>query len=214
LFEMALTHASYCQEDPSFPLASNERLEFLGDAVIGLVVAAELYVRQAGADEGRLTQIRSNLISSAALAPIARKLGLGECLRMGRGEASGGGRERKSNLGAALEAVVGAVLLDQGYEVAREFTLRLLEGTMESLLAHGVLRNPKAQLQELTQEEGLGLPKYRVAKALGRGHQWMFTISVEVGGDVLGQGEGRSKADAEQAAAREALAKLARHRPA
>ena len=208
LLETALTHSSYLNEDPSFPLESNERLEFLGDAIVGLVVARELYDRCPGASEGDLTEGRTHVVRGSSLAQVARGIGLGGYLRMGRGEDAAGGRERESNLEGALEALAGAVFLDGGYDAARALVLRILKEPLDEIVRHGIPQNAKGRLQELTQGRGLGQPRYELVETSGPDHAPTFTVAVEVDGKVLGQGTGSGKLDAEQAAAREALGKL------
>ena len=208
LLETALTHSSYLNEDSRGKLESNERLEFLGDAVIGLVIAQELYDRCPDAGEGDLTNRRTHVVRGSSLAQVARGLGLGGYLRMGRGEDAAGGRERESNLEDALEALVGAVFLDGGYDAARVLALRILKELIDEIVRHGIPQNAKGRLQELTQGRSLGQPRYELVETSGPDHAPTFTVAVEVNGKVLGRGTGNSKLDAEQAAAREALEKL------
>lgn len=205
LRRLALVHSSYLNENPVEYPESNERLEFLGDAVLGMVVAEELYGANPGWPEGRLTQARAALVQEATLAEAAREIRLGEMLRMGRGEEAGGGRERASNLSAGLEAVIGAVFLDQGYEVAREVVLRVLGERLSSLGEPEMSANPKSALQEAVQSEGLPSPTYRIVHEEGADHDRLFVAEVTVGGAVAGTGEGKRKSLAEQAAAVEAL---------
>ena len=205
LRRLALVHSSYLNENPGEYPESNERLEFLGDAVLGMVVAEELYGVNPGWPEGRLTQARAALVQEATLAEAAEEIGLGEMLRMGRGEEAGGGRERASNLSAGLEAVIGAVFLDQGYEVAREVVLRVLGERLSSLGEPEMSANPKSALQEAVQAEGLPSPTYRIVHEEGADHDRLFVAEVTVGGEVAGRGEGKRKSLAEQSAAVEAL---------
>ena len=205
LRRLALVHSSYLNENPGEYPESNERLEFLGDAVLGMVVAEELYGVNPDWPEGRLTQARAALVQETTLAEAARDFGLGEMLRMGRGEEAGGGRERESNLSAGLEAVIGAVFLDQGYEAAREVVLRVLGERLSSLGEPEMSANPKSALQEAVQAEGLPSPTYRIVHEEGADHDRLFVAEVTVGGEVAGRGEGRRKSLAEQAAALEAL---------
>ena len=205
LLRLALAHSSYLNENPGEYQESNERLEFLGDAVLGMVVAEELYGENPGWSEGRLTQARAALVQEATLAEAARDIGLGEMLRMGRGEEAGGGRERASNLSAGLEAVIGAVFLDQGYEVTRAVVLRVLGERLSSLGEPEMSANPKSALQEAVQAAGLPSPTYRIVHEEGADHDRLFVAEVTVGGEVVGRGEGKRKSLAEQAAAVEAL---------
>lgn len=160
LLEQALVHPSYLNENPGFPLGSNERLEFLGDAVIGLVVGLELFQRQPHLSEGELTKLRSYLVRGETLARVAGGLKLGLYLALGRGEEATGGRRRRSNLAAALEALVGAIFLDQGYEVARGFVLRAMDGEIAEVLREGVPQDAKSRLQEVLQRMGNPPPHY------------------------------------------------------
>ena len=205
LLRLALVHSSYLNENPGEYAESNERLEFLGDAVLGMVVAEELYGVNPGWSEGRLTQARAALVQEGTLAEAARDIGLGAMLLMGRGEEAGGGRERASNLSAGLEAVIGAVFLDQGYEVTRAVVLRVLGERLSSLGEPEMSANPKSALQEAVQAEGLPSPTYRIVHEEGADHDRLFVAEVTVGDEVAGRGEGKRKSLAEQAAAVEAL---------
>ncbi len=208
LLQQALTHPSYVNEHPDEPVGSNQRLEFLGDAVIDLVVARMLYLRYPDMDEGALTDLRSNLVRGQALAVVSRRIGLGDRLVLGQGEAASGGRDRDSNLAAALEALVGAVLLDQGYRVVQGLVLRLLKPELGGTPAEAVPRDPKSELQELVQGRGGSGPRYQLVAEEGLPHQPSFTVQVLVGGEVVGTGQGRRKVDAERDAALQALKRL------
>ncbi len=208
LLELALVHSSYINEFPGIVPESNERLEFLGDALLGLVMAHELYQRYPGRSEGELTSLRSALVQDEALARAARSLDLGRHLVMGRGEEASGGRERPSNLSGAFEALVGALLLDQGYEPARAFVLRALGREIAEVGQRGALQNPKSALQEALQGRKQPPPSYRIVEVSGKDHARTFTAEVLVSGQVMGRGTGRRKIDAEQEAAREALKAL------
>jgi ribonuclease-3 len=202
LLVTALRHRSWCVEHPGHE--ANERLEFLGDAVLGLVVAAELFQRHPELAEGRLTEARKAVVSAAALAPVARDLGLGEALELGRGEEMTGGRQKASLLENALEAVVGAVYLDDGLDAARTFVLRHLSSAIaQAATQPGV--DFKSRLQELVARRSLDPPRYEVS-AEGPDHAKNFSAVVWVAGATAGQGQGSSKKQAEQEAAREALA--------
>ena len=205
LLSLALVHSSYLNENPGEFMESNERLEFLGDAVFGMVVAEELYESNPSWPEGKLTQARAALVQEATLAEAARDIGLGAMLQMGRGEEAGGGRERPSNLSAGLEAVIGAVFLDQGYETSREVVLRVLGERLLSLGEPETSVNPKSALQEAVQSEGLPSPTYKIVHEEGADHDRLFVAEVTVGTEVAGRGEGKRKSLAEQAAAVEAL---------
>ena len=205
LLQLALVHSSFLNENPGGAVESNERLEFLGDAVLGVIVAEELYSAYPLWPEGRLTQARAAVVQESALAEAARGIGLGEMLLMGKGEAVGGGRQRPSNLSSGLEAVIGAVFLDQGYELARAAVLRVLADQLASLEQPDMAANPKSALQEAVQGEGLPAPSYSIVHEEGADHDRLFVAEVTVGGEVAGRGEGKRKSLAEQAAAEEAL---------
>ncbi|MCY4578145.1 MAG: ribonuclease III [Chloroflexi bacterium] len=208
LLTLALTHSSRLNESIDATSDCNERLEFLGDAVLGAAIAQELYARHPEQQEGVLTSMRSSIVRGETLADVARRLELGRHLLMGAGEVSTGGCERASNLAAAFEAIVGAVFLDQGYESARLFCLDKLGSHIASLNATPNPQHPKSALQELVQGKRLPAPKYRIIDTEGQPHAPTFTAEVVVDGAVLGTGTGRSKSLAEQEAAREALAAL------
>ena len=184
---------------------SNERLEFLGDAVIGMAVAGELYRLHADWSEGELTEARSALVRGDTLARAAKGLRLGHYQYMGKGEEAAGGRERASNLAATLEALVGALFLDQGYEAAQDFALRALAPELSSLRHQRTLKSPKSSLQEAVQARGDPAPSYRIVEESGSHHDRKFTAEVTVDGLVVGRGTGARKALAEEEAAAEAL---------
>jgi ribonuclease-3 len=206
--QQSLIHRSYLNEIPDSSLESNERLEFLGDALLGLVVAGELYHRFPDLPEGNLTRLRSALVRTDTLARVARSLNLGDCLYMGKGEEETGGRNRQRNLACALEAVTGAVFIDRGFEVAREFVLRVLASEFEPVISGKLGRDPKSKLQEIVQAQKQQLPVYQVVDSTGPDHEKIFTIEVLVDGILLGHGTGKSKRGAEQEAARVALERL------
>ena len=205
LLRLALTHSSFSAEHPNE--ASNERLEFLGDAVIGLVLADEMYDRHADFDEGVLTDLRKSVVNAQTLSVAARRLGLGKFVRLGRGESTSGGSDKTSILANAFEAVIGAVYLDAGISVAFDLSLRLLAPEIAGAVPG--LRNldPKTQLQELTAEMGLGVPIY-VLEDEGPDHDKTFFAEVLIAGRRRGSGSGRSKKAAEQQAAAEAIQSL------
>ena len=205
LLRVALVHSSYINEAPDRASESNERLEFLGDAVLGAVVAEELYRERPELREGSLTQRRAAVIQGSTLARVARDLSLGDCLLMGRGEEAAGGRERDSNLENAFEAVVGALFLDQGYVAARHWVLSKLDPHMN---APDRKSNPKSALQEALQARGLPLPEYRIAAESGEDHARTFTAEVLVKGRTAGTGSGPRKVVAENEAASVALESL------
>ena len=205
VLRLALAHSSYLNEHPGVFPESNERLEYLGDALLGLVVAHELFRLYPTWPEGELTEARSALVRGETLAGLADRLRLGRHLYMGKGEESGGGRERPSNLAAALEAVVGAVFLDQGYRDSSDLVLRLFRPELSTLKRPGALKNAKSVLQETLQAEGVPAPSYVIVEVSGDEHLRRFTVEVTVGGKVAGRGTGARKSQAEQEAAADAL---------
>ena len=205
LLETALTHRSFAHEQGGGD--HYERLEFLGDAVLGLVAAERLYRLHPDDPEGELSKRKAFLVSQAVLAGRARELGLGEALRVGVGEERSGGREKTSLLADAMEALIGAVYLDGGLASAREVVEALLAAGA-ARPAHGA-RDPKTRLQEVAQGRGWELPVYRVLDATGPDHAKRFRVECRLRGEAVGAGEGRSKKAAEQAAAAAALERLA-----
>lgn len=204
LLEQALVHSSYCNENPDFGYSSNERLEFLGDAVLNLVVTEALYDEFPGLSEGELTEIRASLVCRNTLAELASSLQLGDWLMLGRGEELSGGRTKESNLANAMEALVGALYLDQGLAKARRFVLNQLKPQLEKVRTGKTVPNYKALVQELIQGQGKPTPVYRLVQATGPDHSKQFTAEVLVEGEVLGKGIGRTKKIAESQAARAA----------
>ena len=210
LLQHALVHSSYVNENPNLVPESNERMEFLGDAVLGLVVADALYAAFPGQDEGMLTELRAHLVRRDTLAEAARKLGLGEALLLGRGEDDGGGRQRPTNLSHIYEAIVGAIFLDRGLATARRFVLTSLRSEFEEIDAEGFPLDPKSRLQEISQSRYQDTPSYNVIDTQGPDHARRFTVEAVVQGETLGTGSGRSKQAAEKQAAKEALERLER----
>lgn len=209
LFLEAITHPSYPAEAPPPKPAHNQRLEFVGDAVIGLVVAHMLWQRFPASTEGELARMRAALVNTAALADVARRLGLGRWLRLGRGEELSGGRERDSTLCDALEAVTGALFVAYGWETAAAFVGRILSPGIESLAAdQRSVVDPKSRLQELLQQTDGGVPTYELVGAEGPDHARTFTFVVRWQGKELGRGRGGTKKAAQQMAAADALARL------
>jgi len=201
LLVQALTHRSWCGEQSGAP--SNERLEFLGDAVLGLAVADHIYHRFEDLPEGKLAKIRAAVVNARVLAEIAEELDVGSVLRLGKGEEASGGRTKTSLLADALEALLGAIFLDDGWDVARPIVLRLLDDRIERAAAEPDDFDHKSRLQELAVHIGQGPPRYVVAGS-GPDHDRRFRAEVFVGGTLRGAGEGSSKKDAEQEAARRA----------
>ncbi|GBD12702.1 Ribonuclease 3 [bacterium HR24] len=210
LLQQALVHRSYLNEVRDRGLRDNERLEFLGDAVLNLVVAEYLYDRFPESTEGELSQMRAHLVRWDTLAAVAERVGLGRFLVLGKGEDLSGGRRRPSNLAGALEAVIGAAYLDGGLEGARELVLRLLGPELERLATGQPLSDSKSELQRVVQARWHQIPRYRVVEAEGPDHAKTFTVEVVLGEQVLGRGQGRSKKQAELEAARQALQTLSR----
>ena len=211
LLEHALTHKSKAHEDPSGGVIDNESLEFLGDAVLGLVIADALCRRFPQSSEGQKSKIKATLVSTASLAELAERLELGEHMILGRGEEKTGGRRKHALLADTCEALIAAIYLDGGLEPARQFLLREFGDALEQAGTSDYFgRDHKSRLQEALQSLGRALPSYRVAGEIGPEHRKMFHVEVLVGGEVIAQGVGRTKKDAEQEAAKAALATLAR----
>jgi ribonuclease-3 len=211
LLEQALVHSSYLNENPGFAPVSNERLEFLGDAILGFVVAEKLYQDFPDLAEGEMTKLRSVLVRRDTLARIALAIRLGDYLYLGRGEEASGGRDKLANLAGALEAVVAAVFLDRSLAITREFVLKLLEEELQKVVEQGTVVDYKSQLQELTQSRYRSTPDYRLLEEVGPDHDKRFTVEVRAGDVVLGRGSGKSKKMAETEAARSALKQLSTH---
>jgi ribonuclease-3 len=199
LITLSLTHRSFAYESGGLP--TNERLEFLGDSVIGLVITEELYRRFPDFDESRLSPLRSGVVSTRALADVARKLRLGESLRLGKGEEVTGGRDKSSILADALEALFGAIYVEHGLPGAQRAILAMMSAAIEESLARGVMLDGKTALQELLAARGLGAPEYEIAES-GPDHAKEFQATAIVSGERVSQGRGRSKREAEQEAAR------------
>jgi ribonuclease-3 len=205
LFERALAHRSWCAETPGS--ASNERLEFLGDAVLGLVVTDHLFRTYPALPEGELAKVRASVVNSAALAEVAASLEIGEALLLGKGEGQSGGREKPSILADAMEAVIGAVYMDRGWQAAEDLVMRLLGDRIEEAAAGPGGQDYKTRLQELCARRFDALPDYEVTDE-GPDHAKRFDAVVRVAGVKRGTGHGRSKKQAEQGAARVAWEQL------
>lgn len=207
LLERALTHSSYANEhlnEPA-PAQDNERLEFLGDAVVDFIAGAWLYEKFPDLDEGRLTNMRAALVKVSALADFARQCGLPEHLRLGKGEIDTGGRNRANILGDAFEALLGALYLDQGLDAARDYLVPFLERATPAIIQSNLDRDAKSQLQEWAQSTLSVTPRYRLVGSEGPDHAKVFTVAVWLGDSIVATGSGTSKQMAEQIAAREAL---------
>lgn len=203
LLEMALTHGSYVHEHPDGAGRDLERLEFLGDAVVDLVIGAELYRRYPEATEGELTVLRARVVSGEALAAVAQRLGLPERTRLGRGEVESGGRERVGLAASVFESVVGAVYVEAGFGVVRDLIVRVMRDELEAT-ATAPRKSAKSLLQEWLQAEKYPLPVYTVIEERGPEHRRDFVIEVEAAGRMA-RGSGQSKREAEEAAALELL---------
>jgi ribonuclease-3 len=207
LLYRALTHRSYLNEHPE-AIEDNERLEFLGDAVLDFLVGAWLYNRFPEMAEGALTRLRSALVRTEQLAYFAQNIGLGNAMRLGRGEAGSGGRQRQALLCATFEALVGAIYLDQGVSAVMDFVKPFLESVADQIVASGRILDPKSKLQEWTQARGFGAPTYRTVAANGPDHAKTFEVEVIIRGSIQGHGTGNSKQSAAKAAAQEAMQSL------
>ncbi len=205
MLELALTHRSFAYESGGLP--TNERLEFLGDSVLGLVVTEELYQKFPELDESRLSPLRSGVVNMRALAAIAREFNLGAFVRIGKGEESSGGREKNSILADSLEALVGAIYLDHGFALTTQVIMKWFAPVIESANAQGLGLDGKTALQELAAAKNLSAPEYEVTDS-GPDHDKSFTAIAIVGGERFAPGEGKSKREAEQIAARIAYESL------
>lgn len=205
LLDEALTHSSFTNEHPDCEVGDNQRLEFLGDAILDFLVGEWIYTHYPSAREGLLTSVRAHIVRTEGLASFAKQIDLGEYLRLGRGEAASGGRSRAANLCAAFEALVGAIYLDQGIERTRVWVHRFLEQREEEIARHYSPRDPKTVLQEYVQGHLHITPNYRIIREEGPDHAKIFTAQVLVDDQVWGEGAGPSKREAERAAADAAL---------
>lgn len=207
LLDLAFHHRSFSNEHNNFH-ANNERLEFLGDSVLGLVAASYLYNSFKDKPEGELAKIKASAVSEEALSKTASKLNISNYLVLGRGEEMSGGREKKAILADALEAVIGAYYIDSGFKTAQKFVLRLLESTINSVLEKKFISDYKSLLQELVQKKFKTVPKYELKKASGPDHDRIFWFSVSVNGKVYGPLSGKTKKEAEQSVAKVAYENL------
>jgi ribonuclease-3 len=205
----AVTHKSYHHENPGEAPAHNERLEFLGDSVLGLAVVEYLFRAGEPRRESTMSKIKSHIVKDKALSEAAREISLGMHLRLGKGEAETSGRDKASILADAMEAVIGAVYVDGGFEEARRLVLRLFRDRLERALTLGEFHDYKTALQEESQTRFGELPQYRLSGEEGRDHDKLFTMEVFIGGRRWGTGTGRSKKEAQSEAAREALERIA-----
>ncbi len=208
LLEKSLVHRSYLNENQADESDSNERLEYLGDAILGFIVAEKLFKEFPEYDEGRMTRLRSLLVRKETLARIARSIKLGEYLFLGKGEDSSGGRNKSANLSCALEAVIAAVYLDQGITKTRKMVIKLLEEEWHKAIKKPTTIDYKSKLQEVLQAREQRIPSYHVTGTSGPDHIKIFNVEVRLGDLILGGGSGKSKKEAETEAAREALKKF------
>ena len=209
LLAQALTHTSWLHEHPGEAAGHNERLEFLGDAVINLAVSEALYARHPEDDEGILSARRAAIVSATGLATLADRIDLGSFLSLGEGEAGKAGPGTPSILASGFEALAGALLLDVGWDATRDWVMRTAAAEIDAAIPPASLKSPKSRLQEETQRTTGSRPAYRVLEAVGPDHEKVFRVEVSVAGEVLGMGVGRSRRVAETAAAAEAVAVLA-----
>ena len=207
LLKQAFTHRSYINENRGSNLEHNERLEFLGDAVLELVITDYLYNRLKEANEGELTSLRSALVNADTCSRVAQLLGANEFLLLSKGESKDTGRARQYILANTLEAIIGAIYVDRDYEAAKDFILKNFSPLTEEILSGGKWIDPKSLFQEKAQEYEGQTPVYKTVRESGPDHDKHFTVSVSVGNKVYGEGEGKSKQDAEQEAAKNALEK-------
>ncbi|MEK7593168.1 MAG: ribonuclease III [Patescibacteria group bacterium] len=205
LLKEALTHRSYLNENPSWPLPHNERLEFLGDAVLELAVTEILFSRYPASPEGELTAIRSALVNYQMLADIAKNMELGDFVFLSRGEAKDDGKAREVILANAFEAVLGAVYLDTDYESAKNFIEKAVMNRLDEVIEKKLYEDPKSLLQEIVQEKLRATPTYSVLSEKGPDHAKIFKVGVFFNGDLIAEGEGSSKQEAEVEAAKNAL---------
>jgi ribonuclease III len=204
LLRQAFVHSSYVNESPGSQTNDNERLEFLGDALLNFIVTEEIYNKFSDLGEGELTEIRISLIRQETLAEIAAGLNLGDYLYLGKGEEVTGGRQKQTNLADTFEALIGAIFLDQGLNSARDFVLDTVAARLKNVGAKGTGQNYKALLQEFTQAKYKLLPIYRLVETSGPDHDKSFSVEVALGDRMLGTGSGKTKRAAEMEAARSA----------
>ena len=208
LLEEALVHSSYINENPENGVKHNERLEFIGDAVLGFIIGERIFQELPDLTEGQMTRARATLVKGDTLARIAGEIGLGDFLFMGKGEEGTGGRSKAPNLAGALEAVIAAIYLDQGIYTAKIIVGKIFEKEWQRMISEGVEEDYKSKLQELIQSKYQSAPIYKLIGEEGPDHDKTFTVDVMINGKWLGMGVGKSKKQAETEAARAALAAL------
>ena len=207
LLEVALTHRSYLNE-VKIKLSSNERLEFLGDSVLSLLVSDYLFDKYKNLDEGMLTNLRSLLVNKKNFSDVAKEIDLGKYLKLSKGEEESGGRNNPSLLADSFEALVGALFLDQGMDAVKAYVNPILLPKAEVFMKENALKDPKSLLQEMIQSKKHNSPRYKVLSEIGPAHSKTFTVGVYLDDELLGQGNGSSKQEAEEKAAEIALEKL------
>lgn len=205
LLEQALIHSSYVNENPDITSVPNERLEFLGDAVLALVIAEKLYQDFPEFDEGQMTKLRAAVIRKDTLVRVAKSINLGEYLSLGKGEEKSGGHQKPTNLACGMEAVIAAIFMDRGWSTTRKIVLQLFESELQSAINLDTVIDNKSELQELIQAKYQQVPSYHVVGTAGPNHSKIFTVEVRLGKKTLGKGSGTSKKAAESQAARSAL---------
>lgn len=208
LFKQVFIHRSYLNETQEKNIESNERLEYLGDSILSFVVSSHIFIKYKDLEEGELTNIRSVLTNTETLYEISKKLGLGQALKLSKGEEQSGGRENKTILADTLEALIGGIYIDQGLENASKFIEENILDKAESIIESKGLKDPKSKLQEELQEKYKISPSYSMIKEEGPDHNKSYTIGVYLGEKLLGEGFGHSKQEAEKSAASAALKKL------
>lgn len=209
LLDMALTHTSYAHEAKQTPKPQhNERIEFLGDSVLSVIVSTYMFKNFPELAEGQLTKLRAHLVCEGSLYTFAKKIGLGELLLLGKGEELSGGRERPSILADAFESVLGAIYLDQGFAVAQRYLLTMMQPEIDYVCRNGIYTDYKTRLQEFLQRDGDVEISYQLMGSTGPEHNKIFTSEVSFEGKVIGVGQGRTKKDSEQHAAQQALMQL------
>lgn len=202
----ALTHSSYSNENKSYLF--NERLEFLGDSVLGIVISDYLFQKEQDLPEGELTKLRANIVCEESLSDVAKEINLGSHILLGRGEEATGGRDRISILADAFEAVIAAIYLDGGIENAKEFILDHMEAIIQDSIKGRIFRDYKTHLQEVIQSQGESNIIYNLVEEIGPDHNKRFVMEVKLNDETLGSGEGKSKKEAEQLAAKQALRRM------
>ena len=208
LLREALTHSSFFHENPAKAKTYNERLEFLGDSVLGFVIVEYLFLQDSMLSESVMAKTKSYIVKESILSETARSISLGSYLRLGKGEEATGGRKKPSLLADAVEALLGAVYIDAGYKKTRDLILRLFREKIDRILSSGEFLDFKTDLQEKTQQLFGVIPEYRLVRQEGQEHRKVFTVDVHINGEKCGTGSGKNKKEAETCAAREALERL------